>query len=97
VFNEVTFVQSEPEAGGYEPLLGYILLEQSRAAVDLDRYTARYENSVLVAAAPTSRIAVRARGARENNTVQPAEGALGYQGQRPWLVVHAELRSVTTH
>ena len=35
VFNEVTFVDSEPQDGGYEPLLGYILLEQSRAAVDL--------------------------------------------------------------
>jgi hypothetical protein len=35
VFNEVTFVRSEPEDGSYEPLLGYILLEQSRAAVDL--------------------------------------------------------------
>jgi predicted aspartyl protease len=35
VFNEVTFVASAPEDGAYEPLLGYILLEQSRAAVDL--------------------------------------------------------------
>ena len=35
VFNEVTFVDSEPQDGGYEPLLGYILLEQSRAAVDV--------------------------------------------------------------
>ena len=35
VFNEVTFVASAPQDGGYEPLLGYILLEQSRAAVDL--------------------------------------------------------------
>ena len=35
VFNEVTFVSSEPEDGAYEALVGYILLEQSRAAVDL--------------------------------------------------------------
>ncbi|MBI3049304.1 MAG: hypothetical protein HYY76_13450 [Acidobacteria bacterium] len=35
VFNEVTFVHAEPHDGAYEPLLGYILLEQSRAAVDL--------------------------------------------------------------
>ena len=35
VFNEVTFVPSEPEEGGYEVLLGYVLLEQSLAAVDL--------------------------------------------------------------
>lgn len=35
VFNEVTFVQSVPEDGTLEPLLGYILLEQARAAVDL--------------------------------------------------------------
>jgi hypothetical protein len=34
VFNEVTFVDSEPQSGAYERLLGYILLEQSRAAVD---------------------------------------------------------------
>lgn len=35
VFNEVTFVYAEPQDGAYEALLGYILLEQSRAAVDL--------------------------------------------------------------
>lgn len=35
VFNEAVFVRAEPEDGGYEPLLGYILLEQSRAVVDL--------------------------------------------------------------
>ncbi len=35
VFNEVTFVASSPQDGAYEPLLGYILLEQSQAAVDL--------------------------------------------------------------
>ncbi len=35
VFNEVTFVPSTPEDGIFEPLLGYILLEQARAAVDL--------------------------------------------------------------
>lgn len=35
VFNEVIFVPSKPEDGGYEPLLGYILLEQSGAAVDM--------------------------------------------------------------
>ena len=35
VFNEVIFVSSEPGDGGYEPLVGYIILEQSRAAVDL--------------------------------------------------------------
>jgi predicted aspartyl protease len=34
VFNEVTFVEAAPEDGGYEPLLGYILLEQSRAVAD---------------------------------------------------------------
>lgn len=38
VFNEVTFVRAELHDGGYEPLLGYILLEQSRAAVDLVGY-----------------------------------------------------------
>ena len=35
IFNEVTFVSSEAPDGGYEPLLGYIILEQSRAAVDM--------------------------------------------------------------
>ncbi len=35
VFNEVMFVDGEPRDGAYELLLGYILLEQSRAAVDL--------------------------------------------------------------
>jgi predicted aspartyl protease len=35
VFNEVTFLVAEPQDGVYEPLLGYVLLEQSGAAVDL--------------------------------------------------------------
>lgn len=35
VFNEVIFVPMNPQDGRYEPLLGYILLEQSLAAVDL--------------------------------------------------------------
>ena len=35
IFNEVTFIDMRPENGGYEPLLGYIILEQSRAAVDM--------------------------------------------------------------
>ena len=35
VFNEVTFVDSAADGAAYEPSLGYILLEQARAAVDL--------------------------------------------------------------
>jgi predicted aspartyl protease len=35
VFGEVLFVEMHPESGSYEPLLGYIPLEQSQAAVDL--------------------------------------------------------------
>jgi predicted aspartyl protease len=35
IFNEVTFLEMHPANGGYEPLLGYIILEQSRAAVDM--------------------------------------------------------------
>ena len=35
VFNEVTFVQMRPEDGQFEPLVGYIVLEQSGAAVDM--------------------------------------------------------------
>lgn len=35
VFSELLFVDMEPGGGGYEPLLGYIVLEQSQAAVDL--------------------------------------------------------------
>ena len=34
IFNEVTFLEMQPRNGEYEPLLGYIILEQSRAAVD---------------------------------------------------------------
>ena len=34
VFTEVVFIQMEPEDGDYEPLIGYIVLEQSQAAVD---------------------------------------------------------------
>ena len=35
VFNEVTFLDMQPVEGSYEPLIGYIILEQSRAAVDM--------------------------------------------------------------
>lgn len=35
IFNEVVFVDMEPEDGVYEPLVGYIVLEQSQAAVDM--------------------------------------------------------------
>jgi predicted aspartyl protease len=35
IFGEVLFVDMHPEKGSYEPLLGYIPLEQSQAAVDL--------------------------------------------------------------
>lgn len=35
VFTEVAFIQMEPKDGDYEPLIGYIVLEQSQAAVDV--------------------------------------------------------------
>jgi hypothetical protein len=35
VFNEVTFLVVDPQNGAYGPLLGYVLLEQCGAAVDL--------------------------------------------------------------
>jgi len=35
IFNEVLFVDMKPEQGIYEPLIGYIILEQSQAAVDM--------------------------------------------------------------
>ncbi|WP_256091588.1 aspartyl protease family protein [Candidatus Thiosymbion oneisti] len=35
IFTEVIFIKMEPENGEYEPLLGYIPLEQSQAAVDM--------------------------------------------------------------
>ncbi len=35
VYNEVLFVDMKPEEGIYEPLLGYVILEQSQAAVDM--------------------------------------------------------------
>ncbi len=34
IYSEVLFVDMEPEDGTYEPLVGYIVLEQSQAAVD---------------------------------------------------------------
>lgn len=34
---EVTFLDMVPKNGGYEPLLGYIILQQSQAAVDMAR------------------------------------------------------------
>ena len=35
IFSEVLFGDMTPEDGRYEPLLGYIILEQSQAAVDV--------------------------------------------------------------
>ena len=35
IFTEVLFVEMEPDDGFYEPLIGYIVLEQSQAAVDM--------------------------------------------------------------
>ena len=35
IYNEVLFIKMTPEDGSYEPLLGYIILEQSQAAVDM--------------------------------------------------------------
>src|SRR5713226_9631496 len=35
IFNEVAFVEMKPADGDYEPLIGYIILEQSQAAVDM--------------------------------------------------------------
>jgi predicted aspartyl protease len=35
IFNEVAFVEMNPADGEYEPLIGYIVLEQSLAGVDM--------------------------------------------------------------
>lgn len=35
VFTEVVFIEMEPDQGDYDPLIGYIVLEQSQAAVDM--------------------------------------------------------------
>ena len=35
IYNEVLFLAMEPNGGEYEPLLGYIVLEQCGAAVDM--------------------------------------------------------------
>ena len=35
IYNEVLFVDMHPEDGEYEPLVGYVILEQSQAAVDM--------------------------------------------------------------
>ena len=35
IATEVLFIEMEPEDGQYEPLIGYIVLEQSLAAVDM--------------------------------------------------------------
>jgi predicted aspartyl protease len=33
IYNEVLFLDMKPEKGNYEPLIGYVILEQSQAAV----------------------------------------------------------------
>lgn len=35
IFSEVLFVEMKPAHGDYEPLIGYIVLEQSQAGVDM--------------------------------------------------------------
>ena len=35
IYNEVLFVHMSPENGEYKPLIGYVILEQSQAAVDV--------------------------------------------------------------
>jgi hypothetical protein len=35
IFSEVLFVEMNPIDGNYEPLIGYIILEQSQAGVDM--------------------------------------------------------------
>ncbi len=35
IYSEVLFLEMKPQDGQYEPLLGYIVLEQSQAAVDM--------------------------------------------------------------
>lgn len=35
IHSEVSFVDMQPEDGEYEPLIGYLVLEQSQAAVDI--------------------------------------------------------------
>ena len=35
IFSEVVFIDMHPDDGEYEPLIGYIPLEQSQAAVDM--------------------------------------------------------------
>ena len=35
IYNEILFVERNPENGEYEPLIGYVILEQSQAAVDM--------------------------------------------------------------
>ena len=35
IYSEVAFIEMEPVDGVYEPLVGYIVLEQSQAAVDM--------------------------------------------------------------
>ncbi len=35
IYNEVCFVEMVPDDGAYEPLIGYVILEQCQAAVDM--------------------------------------------------------------
>jgi predicted aspartyl protease len=35
IFTEVLFVEMKPEDGVYDPVIGYLVLEQSQAAVDI--------------------------------------------------------------
>ena len=35
IFSEVSFVEMKPDDGEYEPLIGYIVLEQSQAGVNV--------------------------------------------------------------
>jgi len=52
IYNEVSFVEMKPQDGEYEPLIGYLVLDQSQAGVDmLERRLVRIKHMDLKRAA----------------------------------------------
>lgn len=67
VYSEVAFLAMEPQDGSYEPLLGYIVLEQSQAAVDMLGH-----RLVKVKALDLKSLHVRCHGRRPGSTCRVA-------------------------
>ncbi len=73
ISGEVAFVDMNPQNGEFEPLIGYIVLEQSQAGVDmLGHRLIRLKHMDLKSVVPYSRLLIRSHNGASNHS--PASG-----------------------